>query len=168
MTDAVIISSAGPVNVYSGYSAVDSMYINRINSGEIWYDAVIRSNGNLCVNDGGVGVFTMIEHGVFAIYSGGLAIETRISGGIGGNGILSVLSSGLASNTTILSNGKFHVNSNGGLAKKTIISSGGIMYVSSGGTAIDVTVSSGGTMVIWEGAVTSNITSMTDAVIINS
>ena len=135
------VNSNGLMHVSSGGTAtsvtVNSFGVMRVSSGAQATSATVDTNGNMYIMSGAQATSTTVNLGGWLwVYDSGIVNETTVAG------IMRVEWGGMATRTTVDSDGTVSVFS-GATATSTTVNSGGKMWVISGGTALDV-VNSGG------------------------
>ena len=122
-----------------------------ISSGQV-FSGSLGSGDVAIVLSGGQAVNATVSNGGSLVLSGGTATGTELTGGSAGQGSMTVLAGGVASNTGIgvatesfndLSGGGIEIVSSGGLAVGTNIGSGGALVVSGGGSSVSATAEAG-------------------------
>ena len=122
-----------------------------ISSGQV-FSGSLGSGDVAIVLSGGQAVNATVSNGGLLVLSGGAATGTELTGGSAGQGSMTILAGGVASNTGIgvatesfndLSGGGIEIVSSGGLAIGTNVGSGGALVVSAGGSSISAAAEAG-------------------------
>ena len=178
MTDFRLTGTATNLNGSGNFSIISGGVASKttinsgsmtIASGGVAKNTTINSGGSVYISSGGVANEIILSSGgrlgtwmqqgetaasITAMTGSGL---TGTATNLNGSGTFSIISSGMANETTVNYNGSMYISS-GGVASKTTVTVWGHMFISSGGVANETTINSHGRLYISSGGVANETT----------